>query len=166
MEQFIGCDAHKRFSVFASINERGEYGPAVRVGHERAEFEAYLSGLPPGSQIGLETSGCYYWMVDAIEAAGHEPHLAHALTAKRQMQGRHKTNERDARNLAMLLRNHTLPEVWIPPAALRDQRERLRWRMTLSEYRSGLKNRIHGVLQRYTVNIAVSDLLATKGGRC
>lgn len=46
------------------------------------------------------------------------------------MEGRHKPDERDARGLAMLLRNGTLPRVWIPLAELRDQREILRWRMS------------------------------------
>jgi transposase len=164
MEQFIGCDAHKKFSVFASINERGEYGPTVRVGHEREVFRRYLEGLPPNSQIALETSGCYYWMVDAMEEAGHVPRLAHALTAKRRMEGRHKTNDRDARGLAMLLRNGTLPVVWIPPAELRDQREMLRWRMSLPHMRTQVKNRIHAVLQRYNVDIRATDLFGD-GGR-
>src|ERR1035437_5159385 len=39
-----------------------------------------------------------------MERAGHQAQLAHALTAKRRMEGRHKTDERDARGLAMLLR--------------------------------------------------------------
>jgi transposase len=163
MEQFIGCDAHKKFSVFASINERGEYGPAQRVSHAREEFRAYLAQLPPKSDIAIETSGCYYWIVDEMEGAGHVPHLAHALTAKRRMQGRQKTNERDARGLAMLLRNGTLPEVWIPPAELRDQREMLRWRMSLSHQRAQIKNRIHGVLQRYNIDIEISDLFGDRG---
>ena len=33
MEQFIGCDAHKRFSVFVAVNERGQAGEALRVMH-------------------------------------------------------------------------------------------------------------------------------------
>jgi transposase len=164
MEQFIGCDAHKKFSVFASINEKGEYGRTIRVGHDLEMFREYLKELPAGSKIALETSGCYYWMVDEMERAGHVPLLAHALTAKRRMEGRHKTNERDAWGLAMLLRNGTLPVVWIPPAELRDQREMLRWRMCLSRMRTQVKNRIHGVLQRYNVDIAVSDLFGD-GGR-
>jgi transposase len=89
--------------------------------------------------------------------------LAHALTAKRRMEGRHKTDERDARGLAMLLRNGTLPRVWIPPAELRDQREMLRWRMSLVESRSQIKNRIHGVLLRYNVQAAASDLYGDAG---
>jgi transposase len=164
MEQFIGCDAHKKFSVFVAINERGEYGPAARVGHDREAFRRYLSELPAGSPIALETSGSYYWMVDEMEAAGHSPRLAHALTVKKRMGGRHKTNERDAQGLALLLRNGTLPQVWIPSAQLRDQRELLRWRMRLSRLRAGLKNRIHGALLRYNVDIAVSDLFGD-GGR-
>jgi len=26
MEQFIGCDAHKKFSVFIAVNEKGQAG--------------------------------------------------------------------------------------------------------------------------------------------
>jgi len=100
MEQFIGCDAHKKFSMFASIDEKGVYGPSVRVGHDRKVFRAHLQELPAGSQIALETSGCYYWIVDEMKQAGHHPRLAHALTAKRRMEGRHKTDALDARGLA------------------------------------------------------------------
>lgn len=164
MEQFIGCDAHKKFSVFSSIDENGVYGRTIRVGHDRQVFRRYLQELPSGSKIALETSGCYYWMVDEMEAAGHVPQLAHALTAKRRMEGRHKTNERDARGLAMLLRNGTLPAVWIPPREMRDQREMLRWRMMLSRTRARVKNRVHGVLQRYNLEVSATDLFGD-GGR-
>jgi len=82
MEQFIGCDAHKKFSLFVAMNEDGEYGRAIRVGHDREVFRAFLKDLPPGSQIALETSGSYYWLVEEMERAGHRPQLAHALTAK------------------------------------------------------------------------------------
>lgn len=164
MKQFIGCDAHKAFSVFASLDEKGEYGRTIRVGHTREAFREFLRELPCGSDIALETSGCYYWIVDEMEQAGHRPHLAHAFTAKQRMQGRHKTNERDARGLAMLLRNGTLPEVWIPPAALRDEREMLRWRMFLSHTRTRVKNRIHAVLQRYNVTLDYADIFGN-GGR-
>jgi transposase len=101
--------------------------------------------------------------VEEIDRAGHQAQLAHALTAKRRMEGRHKTDERDARGLAMLLRNGTLPRVWIPPAELRDQREMLRWRMSLVESRSQVKNRIHGVLLRYNVAANASDLFGDAG---
>jgi len=164
MEQFIGRDADKNFSLFIAMNEEGGYGRAIRVGHQRERMREFLAALPPGSEIALETSGSYYWLVDEMERAGHRPQLAHALTAKRRMEGRHKTDERDARGLAMLLRNGTLPRVWIPPAELRDQREMLRLRMSLVETRSQGKNRIHAALLRHNVILKAQDIYGV-GGR-
>ena len=54
----------------------------------------------------------------------------------------------------MLLRNGTLPEVWIPPGELRDRREMFRMRMFLSQQRTRVKNRIHGALSRYNVRLS------------
>ena len=76
MEEYIGCDAHKEFSVFVTMNERGEYGAAQRVGHNRQQMREYLSSLAAGSRIALEASGCYYWLVEEMEQAGHQPQLA------------------------------------------------------------------------------------------
>ena len=85
MEQFIGCDAHKKYSVFVAVNERGEASPAIRVGHDREQYRQFLERLPAGSQIALEAGGHYYWMVDEMEAAGHRPRLVHPLEAKKRM---------------------------------------------------------------------------------
>ena len=62
MEQFIGCDAHKKYSVFVAVNERGEASPAIRVVHDREQYRQFLEGLPAGSQIALEAGGHYYWL--------------------------------------------------------------------------------------------------------
>jgi hypothetical protein len=35
MEEFIGCDAHKKFSVFVAVNEKGQAGEALRVVPQR-----------------------------------------------------------------------------------------------------------------------------------
>ena len=165
MEQFIGCDAHKKYSVFVVVNERGEASQAVRVGHDLEQYRRYLQQLPAGSQIALEASGHYYWMVDEMEAAGHHPHLAHPLEAKKRMgKTGKKTDKVDANGLGILLRNGTLPEVWIPPTELRDQRELLRLRMFLVRQRTRLKNRIQGALARYNIQIAgVKDVFGVEG---
>src|SRR5690348_3529746 len=111
MEEFIGCDAHKKYSVFVAVSERGEASAAVRIGHERELYRQFLDRLQPGSQIALEASGHYYWIVDEMEAAGHHPHLAHPLEAKKRMgKTSKKTDKVDANGLGILLRNGTLPE--------------------------------------------------------
>jgi hypothetical protein len=76
MQQFIGCDAHKKFSVFVAVDERGKASRPVRVEHQREVFRAYLESLPAHSEIALESMGSWYWLVDEMERAQHIPHLS------------------------------------------------------------------------------------------
>jgi len=46
MEQFIGCDAHKKFSVFVAVNEKGQAGEALHVAHYRQLCREFLARLP------------------------------------------------------------------------------------------------------------------------
>ncbi len=158
MEQFIGCDAHKKFSVFVAVNEKGQAGEAMRVAHDRELYREFLARLPPRSTIAVEASGSYSWLVDEMELSGHRPKLCNPTEAKRRMALTKKTDKLDARGLAILLRNGTLPEVWIPPSGLRDQRELLRLRIFLVRLRTRVKNRIHGTLSRHNVHIPGADL--------
>jgi transposase len=164
MEHFFGCDAHKKYSVFVGMNEAGVAGSPVRVEHDRALFRSFLQGLPDGSPIAVETVGNWYWMVEEMEKAGHMPVLAHAGKAKLMMGQINKTDKLDARGLALLMRNGTLPSVWIPPGELRDQRELPRMRMVLRKMRTTLKNRIHATFAKYAIQFPeVSDLFGVQG---
>ena len=96
MEQFIGCDAHKKFSVFVAVDEKGRTGEAVRVVHDRQLFREFLKRLPANSAIAVEATGHYSWIVDEMEQAGHRPKLANALEAKRRMALTNKTDKLDA----------------------------------------------------------------------
>jgi len=158
MEQFIGCDAHKKFSVFVAVNEKGHAGEALRVAHDRELYREFLSRLPAHSAIAVEATGSYSWLVDEMERLGHRPKLCNPLEAKRRMGLTNKTDKLDAKGLAILLRNGTLPEVWIPPSELRDQRELLRLRIFLVRMRTRVKNRIHATLGRHNIQVPGADL--------
>lgn len=166
MKQSYGCDAHKKYSLFASIDETGHYGHMAKVEHDRHGFRDFLHTLPPGSSIAVETVGNWYWLIDEMEKAGHIPRLAHAAKAKLLMGQINKTDKLDARGLALLLHNGTLPSVWIPSSELRDQRELPRMRQALVRIRTMLKNRIHASLAKYALCITeVSDIFGVSGKR-
>jgi transposase len=166
MKRYFGCDAHKRYSIFTSVDEKGNIGPYVRVENQRSLFRGYLGEIPPRSQIAVETVGNWYWMVDDMEQAGHIPLLTNAGKAKAMMGQINKTDKLDAKGLALLLRNGTLPSIWIPPGGLRDQRELPRMRMTLVRIRTMLKNRIHATLSKYAIEIdEVCDVFGVTGRR-
>jgi len=59
-----------------------------------------------------------------------------------------------------------LPESWIPPGELRDQRELLRTSMALRDLRTSLKHRIHSAIDRYGLHATgISDPLRRQGPR-
>jgi transposase len=144
--------------VFVAVNEKGHAGEALRVAHDRQVYREFQGRLPAHSAIAVEASGSYHWLVDEMERSGHRPKLYNPHEAKRRMGLTNKTDKLDAKGLAILLRNGTLPEVWIPPAELRDQRELLRLRIFLVRLRTGVKNRIHGALSRPNVHVPGADL--------
>ena len=164
MKYYIGCDAHKKYSIFAGVSQAGEIIPAQRVEHDRESYRSFLRGLPPASKIAVESVGNWYWLIDEIEKAEHIPILVNAGKAKLMMGNINKTDKLDARGLAVLSLNGTLPAVWIPPGELRDQRELARMRIFLVHIRTGLKNRIHATFAKYAITFQeVSDLFGVRG---
>ena len=135
----------------------------MRVEHDELEMRRFLGSLPVGSAVALETSGNWYWLVRAMEEAGLDPRLAHALEVKKRMPGRNKTDGLDAKGLALLLRNDALP-VWVPPAKLLDLRDLMRTRLSIRQQGSLLKCRIQAALRRYGVRDYSdrADLFAAK----
>ena len=53
----LECDAHKKFSVFAAVDEKGQAGQALRVEPDRHLSREFLSRPPEHSPIAVETSG-------------------------------------------------------------------------------------------------------------
>jgi len=163
MNYIIGCDAHKRYSQFAVYEGDHLRGRQVRVEHERGTIREFLSEFPEGTPVALESIGNWYWIVDEIEQAGCKALLAHPAKAKVMMGNVSKTDKLDACGLATLLRNRTLPTVWIAPSQVRDERELPRTRMALCKIRVALKNRIHATLAKYNLVLPTeSDIFAQK----
>src|SRR5215467_7843909 len=114
----------------------------LRIEHERGAVSACLRRCAPASAVAVEATGHWYWIVGEIEAARLRPLLVHSRKAKLMMGLINKTDKLDVHGLNRLQRNGTLPTVWIPPAELRDLRERTRTRLVLSRSRTRLKNRL------------------------
>lgn len=164
MNYFIGCDAHKNYSEFVVIDEKSQVLQRAKVIHRKGAIKSYLQRFPEGTQVALETVGNYYWIVDEIEEAGCNPLLAHAAKAKLMMGNTQKNDKLDGRGLATLLRNGTLPVVWMPPGEVRDERELPRTRMFLASKRASIKNRLDATFSKYGINFEESsDLFSGKG---
>jgi transposase len=98
-----------------------------------------------------------------LQAAGAEVHLAHPLGVKAFTYRRVKNGEKDAADLADLLRMGRLPEAWIAPAEIRELRELTRYRLKLVQRRSGYKDQVHAVLAKLGIPVTCSDIFGVAG---
>lgn len=161
--RWIGIDLHRRRSQIAVINEHGELSLSRRIVNDRETFLELL-GDPDSAHVVLEATYGWEWLAELLEEGGYDVHLAHPLRTRAIASARVKTDAIDAKTLAHLLRAGFLPEAYIAPRELRDLRELLRHRATLTRMRSAVKNRVHAILAKHGIVNEHSDLFG-KGGR-
>ena len=162
--QFVGIDLHRRRSVIVRMTPEGErLGGAVRIDNDPFELARQVASWGESPQVVLEATYGWYWAADVLAEAGVSVHLAHPLGVKGFAYRRVKNDERDAADLADLLRMGRLPEAWIAPPQVRGLREAVRHRCKLVALRSGLKASVHAVLAKQGVHVPVSDLFGVAG---
>src|SRR5450755_4374361 len=126
--QVVGMDLHRRRSVLVRMAEDGRRLGMARFTNSPEELRAQIARAGKSPKVVLEATYGWYWAADALAAAGAEVHLAHPLGVKAFSYRRVKNDERDAADLADLLRMGRLPEAWIAPAEVRELRELTRYR--------------------------------------
>ena len=162
--RFVGVDLHRRRSVIVQMTPDGQrIGPAVRIDNDPFELARQVALWGESPQVVLEATYGWYWAADVLAEAGATVHLAHPLGVKGFAYRRVKNDERDAADLADLLRMGRLPQAWIAPPEIRGMREAIRHRSKLVAIRSGLKAQVHAVLAKQGVRVAVSDLFGVGG---
>jgi len=98
-----------------------------------------------------------------LERCGWEVEIADATRARGLAPLACKTDKIDAWVLAELSRRDLVPAIWLPDFAVRQERERARWRLHLVKHRSQLKNRVHSLMMQFGHSCPVSDLFGVAG---
>ena len=161
--QFVGIDLHRRRTVIVRTTDAGEVLESVRIPNDVDSLDRVMARAGVDPEVVLEATYGWYWAVDALQAAGARVHLAHPLGVKAFEYRRVKNDERDAKDLADLLRMGRLPEAWIAPPATRELRELVRHRAKLVSIRSQCKAEVHAVLAKCGVQVSLTDLFGVGG---
>lgn len=166
----IGLDAHRRFSMVTARDTEGQVLWRERLRHEdRGRLREALGAWPKGVPVVLEATFGWGWLSDELAAAGLEPHLANStkVAAWRKALGLAKSDRIDSDLFAELPMHPDQRwwNVWMAPPVVRQQREWLRYRMTLVCLQTGLKNRVHAVLHRHGIVNEHADLFGATGRR-
>jgi len=162
---YVGVDYHKRYSVATKMDDGGNILERVKIMNTAQSLLQFAASLPEESTIAVEATSIWYYFYELMETRCPNIVLAHPLKTRAIAEARIKTDKIDSTMLAHLLRTNLLPTSYIPPRAIRDTREILRYRASLISMRTALKNRVHAILEKNGTRIEASDIFGKKAIR-
>ena len=128
--EYVGIDLHRRRSVVVRKSAEGEVTGVAHIDNTALALAAEIAKAGENPRVVVEATYGYYWAADVITDCGAELHLAHP-SGNDWGHRRLKNDLRDAEDLADLLRLGRLAEAWVPPPAVRELRELVRYRHKL-----------------------------------
>jgi transposase len=159
---YVGIDLHRRRSVIFTMDAEGNKLGCRRINNDPATLASAVCEHATDPEVVIEATYGWYWAVDLLQDLGLSVHLAHPAGndwGKRRV----KNDERDARDLADLLRLGRLAEAWIAPKPVRELRELVRYRVKLVQLRTGLKAQVHAVMAKEGVLPRLGEMFGPGG---
>jgi transposase len=151
---FIGIDHHKQASVMTIVDKDGQELKNGRVLNLREGVKRFLEGYHPFTAV-LEAGRSSYVMADLLRELGGEVKMANALQVKAIAHARIKTDKRDSRTLAHLLRADLIPEVYQRGERNRQAQRVMRLRAYWVAKQTEKKNKIRALLAQQKEEIRV-----------
>jgi transposase len=160
----LGIDHHKKYSYVTALSDTGQVHFEAKVANHPETWSQLLGELGDDCRAVLEAG--YHWgaLYEVLEAQGLEVQVAHPTKLRAIAESQIKTDQRDSRTLAQLLKADLIPRIYIPPKPIRVLKNVLRYRMFLVKLRTMTKNRIHQILDRNRIeNPGLTDLFGKAG---
>jgi len=150
---YMGVDNHKQRSHLTIMEEDGAIVKAGSVLNYRSEIQDFLRGLETEMKAVVEAGYSSYVLVDILEDLGVEVKVAHPLEVKAIAKAKIKTDKRDSRILADLLRANLIPEAHKRSPETRRAQRVLRQRVFFVAGQTRVKNRVRALLAQQPEDI-------------
>ena len=162
LERCAGLDVHQASVVCCVLigapgrkpqKLQGRFGTTTR------ELEAMRAWLAEHgvTHVGMESTGVYWKPVYAV-LEGHVDLIVGNAHHIKNVPGR-KTDVKDAEWIAQLVRHGLVASSFVPPPAIRDLREMVRYRRTLIEMRTAMRNRVLKLLEGANIKLSGMAML-------
>src|SRR3990172_9490477 len=165
MPEDIGIDLHKQTAYVTKMDAQGKILEQRNLRNDPDTLRGYLTSQPPDTRFAVEATGNWMYLYELIEDRCPDLVLAHPLKTKAIASARIKTDKIDSTILAHLLRTDLLPAAYIPPRAVRDTREVLRYRAALVRLRTSVKNRIAALIAKTGLRPPTKTAVGVKSRR-
>jgi transposase len=165
-----GLDIHRKQLTFDYVDtatgelSRGKITPA-----DRRHLSVWLRRFDGAADVAFAAEGCTGWryVVEELQAAGVRAYLAEPAdtAAARGRKKRAKTDRSDAKLLRELLDGDRIPQCWIPPEHVLEQRALLGLYHDLRREHTGWIQRVHAVLFHQGAGALGNGGISTEEGR-
>lgn len=148
-----GVDLHGKYSVVVVVDSTGARVAERRLANDPAAICEFFAGLPEATEAVVESTGNWPWFYDLLEAHGVATTLAHPKKVKAIAEAKLKNDRVDAHILAQLLRTDFIPASYVPPKAVRELRELVRYRASLVHLQTALIARVRWLLAKRNLRL-------------
>jgi len=150
-KRFIGLDVHKHYVTVGGMNAQQEIVLRPR-DVEMGRFREWAKqNLLPSDEVVLEATTSTWDIYDTVAPLVSRVVVANAAEVKQIANARVKTDNQDVLRLVRLLILNMVPEVWVPPAEVRQLRALIAYRWRLVKMGTMIQNRLHSLLQGHNI---------------
>jgi len=151
IERYIAIDIHKEYALVGGQNARQEWVMQPRrVGLEKFR-EWATANLRVGDAVVVETTTNVWDIYDIVVPLVSYVVVAHAGGVRQIAEARVKTDKKDIERLIRLLIADIVPEVWVPPAQVRELRGMISYRHRLVKTSTMIRNRLQSLIHRHNL---------------
>ena len=156
-KRYLAFDIHREYLLVGGQDENQEWvlrPRRVSVEHFQAWAE---KNLQKGDIVVLETTTNIWETYDVVAPLVSRVLVANAAAVGEIVGARVKTDKEDIKRLLRLLFGGIVPEVWVPPAHVRELRSFISYRNRLVKMSTMIRNRLNSLLHKH-------NLIVPKGG--
>jgi len=151
IQRYVAFDIHKEYALVGGQNARQEWVMAPRrIGIEKFR-EWAAANLRAGDAVVLETTTNVWDIYDIVAPLVNYVVVAHAGGVRQIAEARVKTDKKDVERLIRLLIADIVPEVWVPPAHVRELRGMISYRNRLVKTSTMIRNRLQSLIHRHNL---------------
>jgi transposase len=167
MKLYTGFDLHSSNSYVGIIDEHGKRAFNRKLPNDPAVIVDTLRPFRNDiTDIAVESTYNWYWLVDLLMAEGYKVHLANPSAIQKYTGLKYSDDRHDAFWLAEMMRLGILPEGYIYPKEDRPIRDLLRKRGHLVKLRTSLIISLQNIVSRNNgIKLKVGDVKALKTDR-
>lgn len=158
-QRYMALDIHREYILVGAWNEEKDWVLTPRRVSVEKFPEWAKKNIRTGDIVVLETTTNVWTTYDIVAPLASRVLVANAAEVGEIANARVKTDKEDIKRLLKLLIGGIVPEVWVPPAPVRELRAFVSYRNRLVKMSAMIRNHLQSLLHKHNLMLSEAGLL-------